>query len=192
VPDYRRYFVPGGTYFFTFVSYARRPIFAHAADVQRLRDAAASVQRESPFTFLAAVVLPDHVHFLWTLPPGDQDYSRRIGRMKIRFTRSCPGGVSARADLSESRRKHRESGVWQRRFWEHTIDNDRELEGFLDYIHYNPVKHGLVSCPHAWAASSFRRWVASGHYDGSWGCCCQTAVRRPKRVASMEKLAGEP
>ena len=87
--DYRRFFVPGGTYFFTLVAYQRRPRFAQPSDVQRLRDAVAFVQREQPFRFLAAVILPDHMHFVWTLPPGDSDYSRRIGRMKVHFTRSC-------------------------------------------------------------------------------------------------------
>jgi len=82
------------------------------------------------------------MHFLWTLPPGDHDYSKRIGRIKVRFTRSCPPGASEA--LSASRPKHRERAVWQRRFWEHTIDEVGELEAFLDYIHYNPQGTGWL------------------------------------------------
>jgi putative transposase len=192
VPDYRRYFVPGGTYFFTLVSYRRRPRFAHPTDLQRLRRSVAWVQQERPFRFLAAVVLPDHMHFLWTLPPADHDYSSRIGRIKVHFTRLCSHGTSAPIGLPESRRRHRESDVWQRRFWEHMIDEEGELEAFLDYIHYNPVKHGLVSCPHAWEASSFPRWVACGHYESSWGCCCQGEPHPPRDFAPIADLTGEP
>jgi putative transposase len=171
--DYRRFLLPGGTYFFTLVAYQRRPRFAQPSDVQRLRDAVAFVQREQPFRFLAAVILPDHMHFIWTLPPSDSDYSRRIGRMKVHFarglvrgqcppdvdyvdfTRSCDASVGSEIGVSPSRRKHRDADVWQRRVWEHTIDEEGELQALLDYIHYNPVKHGLAACPHAWAASSF-------------------------------------
>ena len=154
--DYRRFFVPGGTYFFTLVAYQRRPRFAQPSDVQRLRDAVAFVQREQPFRFLAAVILPDHMHFIWTLPPGDSDYSRRIGRMKVHFTRSLSkvgnahptptSAVRSEVGVSPSRRKHRDADVWQRRFWEHTIDEEGELHALLDYIHYNPVKHGVAAC----------------------------------------------
>ena len=120
MPDYRRYFAPGGTYFFTLVSYARRLRFVGDAALARLRAAVVAVQRDLPFHFLAAVVLPDHMHFLWTLPAGDADYSRRIGKMKVHFTRSSPDR-SQGEQVSASRRRHRESDVWQRRFWEHTV-----------------------------------------------------------------------
>jgi len=178
--DYRRYFVAGGTYFFTLVSYRRRPQFVHPCDVERLRAAIALVQRDQPFRFLAAVVLPEHMHFLWTLPPGDCDYSSRIGRMKVHFTRSCAAPVASGTDSSPSRRKHRDGNVWQRRFWEHTVREERELKALLDYIHFNPVKHGLASCPHAWPASSFLRWAERGLYQRSWGCSCQ-CERPPMR-----------
>ncbi len=114
MPDYRRYFVPGGTYFFTLVTCGRRPLFALPENVVRLREAIAAVRREATSDFLTAVVLPEHRHFLWTLPPGDHDYSKRIGRIKVRFTRSCPSGEPVA--LSASRQKHRERAVWQRRF----------------------------------------------------------------------------
>jgi putative transposase len=192
MPDYRRYFVPGGTYFFTLVTYHRRPLFAQPVHVRFLREAAASVQRESPFRFLAAVVLPEHMHFVRTLPAGDCDYSSRIGRMKVRFTRQLPDSAFDIAEVSESRRKHHESNIWQRRFWEHTIDDESELHAFVDYIHYNPVKHGVASCPHAWSASSFRRWVALGHYKYCWGCSCRGKQLPPRTFAAIEGLSGEP
>jgi putative transposase len=192
MPDYRRYFVPGGTDFLTLVAYQRRPRFARPSDIERLREAVAFVQRERPFRFLAGVVLPDHMHFIWALPPGDSDYSRRIGRMKVHFTRSCDGMERSAADLSPSRRKHRDADVWQRRFWEHTIDEPGELEALLDYIHYNPVKHGYAMCPHAWAASSFSRWVALGLYDRSWGCCCERDDPISRDFAKMQGAVGEP
>ena len=191
MPDYRRYFVPGGTYFFTIVSYRRQPRFGQPSDVHRLREAIASVQREKPFMFLAGVVLPDHMHFLWTLPPGDDDYSTRIGLMKVHFTQSCPRQTSNAAGLSESRRKHRERGVWHRRFWEHTLDEDGEMEAFLDYIHYNPVKHRHASCPHVWSASSFARWVAAGCYERSWGCCCENVTKPPRDFDAIRDWIGE-
>lgn len=190
--DYRRFFVPGGTYFFTLVAYRRRPRFARPLDIERLREAVAFVQREQPFQFLAAVVLPDHMHFIWTLPPGDCDYSRRIGRMKVHFTRSCAETERSPAEPSPSRRKHRDSDVWQRRFWEHVIDEPGALEALLDYIHYNPVKHGNAACPHAWAASSFSRWVALGLYDRSWGCCCERHRIMPRDFGKIEATVGEP
>ena len=190
--DYRRYFVPGGTYFFTLVAYERRPRFALPADLQRLRDAVAFVQREQPFRFLAAVVLPDYLHFIWALPPGDSDYSRRIGRMKVHFTRSCDAMERSGPAPSPSRRKHRDANVWQRRFWEHTVDEPAELEALLDYIHYNPVKHGYATCPHGWAASSFSRWVALGLYDQRWGCCCGRIQPVPRDFAKVEGAVGEP
>jgi putative transposase len=174
------------------VSYGRRPRFAYPADLQRLREAIASVQREQPFRFLAGVVLPNHMHFVWTLPVGDADYSRRIGRMKVHFTRSFRTPSSSQFDGSLSRRKHRESDVWQRRFWEQTIDDEGELGAFLDYIHYNPVKHHLASCPHAWPASSFSRWVALGLYEKSWGCGCRAGRASMRDFRDIENRVGEP
>ncbi|TAD78407.1 MAG: transposase [Oscillatoriales cyanobacterium] len=171
--DYRRSRISGGTFFLTIVTYRRRPLFRDRTPVEKLRRAIATVKAETPFEITAAVVLPDHLHFIWTLPPGDSNFSRRVGRLKVLFTQSLFGiGASARAD-SESRRKHRESDVWQRRFWEHTIRDEVELEDCLNYIHYNPVKHGLVSCPHDWGYSSFRQWVEKGHYPTDWACNCQ-------------------
>ena len=114
-----------------------------------------SYKGKMPFDIRAAVVLPDHMHFIWTLPRGDKDYSKRLGLMKVKVTRSLNGVGNLPEHVSPSRRKHRESDVWQRRFWEHTIDDEDEFERFFDYVHYNPVKHGHTSCPHLWPYSSF-------------------------------------
>jgi putative transposase len=179
MPEYRRVYRPGGTYFFTVVTYGRRPLFADAANVERLRTAIRVVRAERPFEFEAGVVLPDHAHFLWTLPPGDSDYSTRIGRMKVLFTKSLrEAGIVGNAGAEvggahpTSRRKHREADVWQRRFWEHTIHNEADYENHFHYIHFNPVKHRLVRCPHEWAASSFAHWVDRHVYDRDWCCAC--------------------
>ena len=122
--DYRRYFVPGGTYFYTLVAFQRRPRFARPGDIQRLRHAVAFVQREQPFQFVAAVVLPDHMHFIWTLPPGDSYYSRRIGRMKVHFTRGCD---MQRARTPGPRRASR--GGWR---WGSTIDRGAAVASEID------------------------------------------------------------
>jgi putative transposase len=144
-----------------------------------------------PFEIPAAVVLPDHLHFIWTLPRGDDNYSKRIGRMKVEFTRALRGKDNLPTNVSLSRKKHRESDVWQRRFWEHTIDDENEFERYFDYIHYNPVKHGLVSCPHKWTHSSFSTWVAKGVYDLAWGCCCEDRLPEKFDFSDIEDKTGE-
>jgi len=189
MPNYRRAYVPGGTFFLTVVTHHRNSIFSEPENIQRLRNALKEVMREAPFQIPAAVVLPDHMHFLWCLPRGDRDYSRRVGRMKVLFTRSLGHTVESYPVGSASRRKHRESEIWQRRFWEHTIADEEDFERHLDYIHYNPVKHGLVACAHLWPYSSFSRWVQAGYYNPEWGCCCDD--RRPKPPADLDHEAGE-
>jgi putative transposase len=188
MPNYRRAYRPGGTFFLTIVTYERRPTFAEHGQVERLRLALKQVMREAAFQIPAAVVLPDHVHFLWSLPRGDTDFSRRVGRMKVLFTRSLDAAETTQAHLSDSRRRHRESDVWHRRFWEHAIEDEDDFENHLNYIHYNPVKHGLVACPHLWPHSSFARWVRSGLYPGDWGCCCDG--RQPQMPKVVESRRG--
>lgn len=170
MPNYRRAYVPGGTFFLTIVTYQRRPILESVERVSNLRAALRQVMCETPFRVLGAVVLPDHVHFIWSLPRGDTDYSRRIGRLKVIFTRSSRDERGSPTHVSDSRRKHRESDVWQRRFWKHTVNSEEEFEQVLHYIHYNAVKHGLVPCPHLWSFSSFGKWVRAGLYSIDWGC----------------------
>lgn len=172
MPNYRRAHVPGGTFFLTAVTYERRPVFADARAVALLRQALGRVKRELPFEIPGAVVLPDHVHFLWSLPRGDTDYSKRIGLTKVLTTRWLCGVAALPDRVSPSRRRRHEGDVWQRRFWEHTITDEDDFERHLDYIHYNPVKHGLVGCPHQWRHSSFSRWVERGAFPETWGCTC--------------------
>lgn len=189
--DYRRYYVPGGSYFFTPVTYLRRPLFSTAANIDLLRGACRTVIQELPFEFAAAVILPEHAHFIWTLPPGDAEYPKRLGRMKVEFTKQVrPRGYYARV-VSASRRKHRESDVWQRRFWEHTLRDFDDFKAHLDYIHFNPVKHGYVSCPHLWPYSSFHRWVELGEYDLTWGCQCNGRKPEAMDFSAIEDTVGE-
>ena len=162
---YRRCRVPGGTFFFTLTTRDRRPLLGSPENVQHLREALHRVRRDRPFNMNAMVVLPDHIHALWTLPAGDSDYSTRWQLVKYRFSLV----VSSDLSVSASLRRRREKGVWQRRFWEHLIRDEVDLARHLDYIHFNPVKHGLVSRPVDWAFSSFHRFVALGYYDASWG-----------------------
>jgi putative transposase len=135
MPDYRRAYIPGSIIFLTLVTYNRTPLFANADNIDRLRWATASLRTEMSVEITAAVILPDHLHFLWTLPQGDSNYSKRVGRLKVLFTRSLRGKDALPQKVSLSRQKHRESDVWQRRFWEHTIRDEVDLRQHLDYIH---------------------------------------------------------
>jgi putative transposase len=191
MPEYRRLYVPGGTVFLTLVTYRRIPLFDSAAQVDLLRTATAAVRSEWPFDVVGVVVLPDHLHFLWALPPGDADYSKRVGRLKALFTKSIRGPDHRDRDVSTSRRRHREADVWQRRFWDHGIRDDGDLIRHLDYIHYNPVRHGYVACPHAWPYSSFGHWVRAGEYEPEWGCCCNGRVARVPDFSKIAERVGE-
>lgn len=165
MPNYRRLYVPGGTYFFTVVTHRRQPLFAEPANVQALRTAVRRVRDERPFQLAAAVVLPDHLHMIWTLPHGDSDYSRRLRLIKQRFTLTAPRRpVGPRSQL------------WQRRFREHLIRDENDLRRHLDYVHYNPVKHGLVQRPQEWPYSSLKRYEAAGLYESGWGACAPTEI----------------
>jgi len=134
MPNYRRAYIPGSTVFLTCVTYNRVPLFADSVNIGRLRQAVWQARSEAPFEIIAAAVLPDHVHFIWTLPPNDSNYSKRMGQMKVLFTRALKGQKTQGVNLSASRRKHRESDVWQRRFWEHTIQSEEALASYLDYV----------------------------------------------------------
>jgi putative transposase len=190
VSQYRRYYVPGGSYFFTIVTHRRRPLFDDSSRVVRLRSALRSVISQWPFTVAAGVILPDHLHFIWTLPRGDQGYSRRIGRMKALFTESL-GEPMTPEGTTLSRIKHRDGSVWQRRFWEHALRDEDDFKRHLDYIHYNPVKHELVSCPHLWLHSSFHHWAARGEYDAAWGCQCGGRTAQRFDFGDISDAAGE-
>jgi putative transposase len=187
MPDYRRRRVPGGTYFFTLVTYERRPIFTSASVVTLLRRAMGDERAHNAFEMDGGVVLPDHTHFLWTLPQGGDDYSSRIGRIKAAFTKA----LRATGETTGAGHQRGYADVWQPRFWEHVIRDRDDLNRHLDYIHYNPVRHGHVSCPHAWPHSSFGRWVERGGYEADWCCACAGRKVVVPDFADIAELAGE-
>ena len=163
MPDYRRNRVAGGTYFFTVNLLDRRSDLL-VAQIDALRAAVRGVRARSPFHIDAWVVLPDHMHCVWTLPEGDADFSSRWYAIKVAFSKSLPGI----APRSRVRLRRGERGIWQRRYWEHTIRDDRDYAVHMDYIHFNPVKHSFASTPADWPFSSFRRCVARGLYPHDW------------------------
>ena len=163
MPDYRRNRVPGGTYFFTVNLLERRERLL-VEHIDALRDAVRQVHAQRPFHIDAWVVLPDHTHCVWTLPPGDGDYSSRWKAIKIAFAKTLPGTER----LSAVRERKGERGIWQRRFWEHTIRDDSDYAAHVDYVHINPFKHGLVKRVTDWPYSSFHRFVKEGIYPHDW------------------------
>jgi putative transposase len=163
MPDYRRYRVPGGSYFFT-VNLLERRSELLVEHIDALRDAVRQVRTRQPFHIDAWVVLPDHMHCIWTLPPGDIDYSTRWKAIKTGFAKSLPKTEWR----SAARTRKGERGIWQRRFWEHSIRNDQDYAAHVDYVHINPFKHGLVRQVAEWPYSSFHRFVAAGLYPLDW------------------------
>jgi len=162
--DYRRNFVTGGTYFFTLVTEGRAGLFASASARTLLGSAMRRCFVRYPVEVIAIVLLPDHMHALWRLPEQDGRYSLRWRWIKREFTRGWLALGGKEQGRSTSRVAERRRGVWQRRFWEHTVRDETDLENHFDYIHYNPVKHALVQRPRDWPWSSFHRWVRAGHY----------------------------
>lgn len=161
---YQRARTPGATYFFT-VNLAKRhanPLLTE--HIEALREAFRVTRQAHPFTIEAIVVLPEHLHCLWRLPPEDSDFSMRWRLIKAHFSRMLPPGES----ISASRMRKGERGIWQRRYWEHVIRDERDLQNHLDYIHYNPVKHGHVARAIDWPHSSFHRYVKRGVYPENW------------------------
>lgn len=168
--DYQRWYVDGGTYFFTVVTYRRQPLFREEPARRLLGEIMREVAAVAPFQTVAAVLLWDHLRTVWTLPAGDHDYSGRWKKIKSRFTSRHLAAGGGQLPVSPSKSRRRRRGVWQPRFWEHTIRDEQELEAYCDYIHYNPVKHGLAKRPWNWTWSTFRRFVAMGQYEQDWGC----------------------
>ncbi|WZO99540.1 transposase [Isosphaeraceae bacterium EP7] len=156
-------------FFFTLVTERRAPFLTDPAARDHLRRAFLNCRSRWPFRVEAIVLLPDHLHTVWSLPRGDTAYSVRWAWIKKEFTKAWVAGGGAEEVVSESRGKNRRRGVWQRRFWEHSIGDEGDLERHYDYVHYNPVKHGLVSAPKDWPYSSFHRFVRLGAYPADWG-----------------------
>ena len=175
--NYRRWHQPGGTFFFTVVTYGRWNLFSNPQARQFLGEAIREVCIELPFETIAIVLLPDHLHAIWTLPAGDADFSTRWKKIKATFTERwlAAGGREMPVTAAQASRGNR--GIWQRRFFEHLVDDETDLERHCDYIHYNPVKHGLARRPGDWQHSSFKRFVALGHYESDWGRLEPAAIR---------------
>jgi putative transposase len=161
--EYRRNRVPGGTYFFT-LNLLDRSGDLLIEHIDLLREAVRTVKAQRPFHIDAWVVLPEHLHAIWTLPPNDTDYSGRWKAIKIAFSKALPRTER----LSFVRIAKNERGIWQRRFWEHTIRDDADYAAHFDYVHINPLKHGHVQRVADWPYSSFHRAVAQGLYPVDW------------------------
>ena len=163
MPNYIRACVPGGSFFFTVVILERhRALLTEHIDA--LCAAFARTMQRRLFTIDAMVVLPDHIHCIWTLPPGDTHYSSRWHAIKATFSRAVP----ADERLSARRVAKGERGIWQRRFWEHSIRDERDFAHHADYIHFNPVKHGHATRAADWPHSTFHRYVERGIYSLDW------------------------
>ena len=164
MPNYRRPRTPGASWFFT-VNLARRHnqrlLVEH---VDLLRTVVRKVKQAHPFEIDAMVVLPEHLHAIWTLPHGDAEYQQRWALIKAGFSRALPTVET----ISPSRIKRGERGIWQRRFWEHRIRGEQDLQRHLDYVHWNPVKHGWVERAGDWPWSTFHRYVRAGLYPADW------------------------
>ena len=161
---YRRSFTPGGYYFFTLTLQNRRQdLLVRHIDV--LRRAFAEVKQKHPFDIVAVCILPEHLHLLMALPPeNDCNYPTRLRLIKTKFSKALPKTET----LTVSRSKKKERGIWQRRYWEHEIHNQQDLNAHIDYIHFNPVKHGYVNKVGDWPYSSFHRYVAQGILPQDW------------------------
>jgi putative transposase len=164
---YRRAFTPGGSFFFTVVTEGRRPILAPADAVAVLREALRTVRARRPFVIDAIVVLPDHLHCIWTLPPGDADFATRWRLVKTWFTKHCDPALCGVANAA--RRSKGAQAVWQHRYWEHQLQDEQDFMRHVEYIHFNPVKHGLAATPLTWPYSSLSRYVDAGLYPPDWG-----------------------
>ena len=177
MPEYRRARIQGGTFFITFVTFNRIPIFANPIARDLLHDAWEVVTRRLPFTTDAICLLPEHIHVLLTLPNNDADFSMRIREIKRLFTMKYLAENRSIMTRNQSRIDKNEAIVWQRRFYEHTIRDEQDLHTHIDYIHFNPVKHGLVNQVSDWRWSSFHRYVKNGYYSPDWGGVDMTTVQ---------------
>lgn len=178
--NYRRWYQPGGTFFFTVVAYRRHPLFREEKARRLLGNALRDVRNAMPFETIAMVLLHDHFHAIWTLPPGDDDFSSRMQEAKIAFTKAWLGAGGREMPVTPRQAARGVRGIWQRRFWEHMIRDETDLANHCDYIHYNPVKHGYARSPADWLYSSFQRFVDAGQYEPNWG------ATMPAHLAEMD------
>ncbi len=168
MPDYRRWYVPGGTFFFTVVTCQRRRFLTDEIARDSLRQAIEKVRKTLPFEMRAMVLMPDHLHTVWTLPAGDSQYPLRRKQIKEHFTNNYLAAGGSEVPPNASRQRHGERGIWQRRYWEHAVEDEDDLKHCVDYSHWNPKKHGFVANVRDWAWSSFHRYVEAGEYTIDW------------------------
>jgi putative transposase len=166
--NYYRDQTKGGTWFFTVVAFERRPIFCLESFRNSLKQSILKTKENHPFKINAWILLPDHLHCVWTLPKNDADFSIRWKLIKQYVTRDCKSSLLKQKRIGAAKKKRRESSIWQRRFWEHKIRSEQDFRTHLDYLHYNPVKHGLCGSPSQWPYSSFHRFQARGVYTEDW------------------------
>ncbi len=163
----------GNTFFFTVVTHQRQPILCLEENRKALKSIINEVRARYPFTPEAWVLLPDHLHCIWKLPEGDSDYSKRWGLIKKEFTKHCRSGFARQNNGTEksgtARPTRRDGNIWQKRFWERMIRDEKDYAAHCDYIHYNPVKHGWAQSPKDWPYSTFYRLAEAGHYRLNWG-----------------------
>lgn len=165
---YRRAVVAGGSYFFTVVTERRQPILTDEPIRRALRQAIVDVRTRYPFDINAWVLLPDHLHTIWALPEADADFANRWRLIKTRVTKAC-GQWYTQPEFLTARRKAKKCGtLWQHRYWEHLLRDYADFNHHMDYLHFNPVKHGLIQRVCDWPFSSFHRWVKSGVYPLDW------------------------
>jgi putative transposase len=169
MPTFRRAFVEGASYFFTVVTFDRLPILTEERCRKILHDAWLDVKGRFPFHTVAVCLLPDHLHCIWSLPEGDADYPLRWREIKRLFTKRYLVEVGPGGARNAARQKKGEAAIWQRRYWEHMVRDEEDKRRHVDYMHYNPVKHGLVERAADWEWSSFHRYVSMGYYETDWG-----------------------
>lgn len=187
MPNYRRRFMPHATYFLTIVTYRRAQLFKHTFAREILRKAIDLCQTRYPFEIPAIVLLPDHFHLMIHLPDGDVNYPMRMGFIKKEFTKEylAFGGMEKETTMGQKRQGRR--GVLQPRYYEHTVESETDYENHFHYIHFNPVKHGLVQHVYEWPYSSFHRYVKAGVYSKLWACGPELI----KKFDAIGKKAGE-
>ena len=164
---YKRLLLPGTSYFFTVVTHNRRPIFNNEQSIATLKNAFRAVRAKHSFEIDAIVILPNHIHCIWTLPEKDTDYAKRLRLIKTWFTKHCY--IELRVEQDVSRKARNEQAIWQHRYWEHVIRDEKDLINHIGYIHYNPVQHGYVKSVSDWPYSSFHQYVNKGWLDENWG-----------------------
>jgi putative transposase len=157
--NYRRLYRAGGSYFFTHVTYQRYPWLCSDLGRQALREAITTIRKKYPFTMDIFVLLPDHFHCIWTLPEEDSDYAKRWRLIKLIVTKSCGRQLALPSEKTPSGERRREGNLWQRCYWKHCIRDEQDFINHYEYIHHNPVKHGLVESPTDWPYSTIHRYT---------------------------------